>query len=102
MFRTEDRKGAGTHSKKSDTRNLEAESLGSRAESTGRCVKLKTVTEIAESFSCTLNSSWDWRPEERLKQRSDMLSFMFFQDEASSTVLNAPKAMVSENLWLVA
>ena len=49
MFRTEDRKGAGTHSKKSDTRNLEAESLGSRAESTGRCVKLKTVTEIADS-----------------------------------------------------
>ena len=46
---TEDRKGAGTHSKKSDTRNLEAESLGSRAESTGRCVKLKTVTEIADS-----------------------------------------------------
>ena len=49
MFRTEDRKGAGTHSKKSHTRNLEAGSLGSRAESTGRCVKLKTVTEIADS-----------------------------------------------------
>ena len=43
---TEDRKGARTNSGESDARNLEAESIRSRAESTGGCVKLKTVTEI--------------------------------------------------------
>ena len=43
---SEDRKGAGTNSGESGTRNQEAESIRSRAESTGGCVKLKTVTEI--------------------------------------------------------
>ena len=33
----------------SGARNLEAESIRSRAESTGGCVKLKTVTEIRRS-----------------------------------------------------
>ena len=47
---TEDRKGAGTNSGESGVGNLEAESIGSRAESTGGCVKLKTVTEIRESL----------------------------------------------------
>ena len=41
---TEDRKGAGTNSEKSGMRDLEAESIRSKAESTGGCVKLKTVT----------------------------------------------------------
>ena len=36
----------GTNSGKSGTRNLMAESNRSGVESTGRCVKLKTVTEI--------------------------------------------------------
>ena len=40
---TENRKGAGTNSGKSDTRNLEAESIRSRAESKGGCVKLMGV-----------------------------------------------------------
>ena len=40
------KKNAGTNSEKSGARNLEAESTRSGAESTGGCVKLKTVTEI--------------------------------------------------------
>ena len=43
---TENAKGAGTNSRESGARNLEAESIRSGAESTGGCVKLKTVTEI--------------------------------------------------------
>ena len=46
---TEDRKSTGTNSGKSSKRNLQAESVGSRAESTGRCVKLKTLTEVGRS-----------------------------------------------------
>ena len=44
--RTEDRNGAGTNSGESGVRNMEAETIRSRAESTGGCVKLKTVIEI--------------------------------------------------------
>ena len=36
--------------RESGARNLEAESIRSRAESTGGCVKLKTVTEIRRSI----------------------------------------------------
>ena len=43
---SENRKGAETNGGESSTRNLEAESIRSRAESTGGCVKLKTVTDI--------------------------------------------------------
>ena len=53
-------------------RNLEAESIRSGAESTGGCVKLKTVTEIrrssarhkfiAESVYLVLNSLLHWKP----------------------------------------
>ena len=39
-------KSAGTNSGKSGARNLEAEGIRSRAETSGGCVKLKTVTEI--------------------------------------------------------
>ena len=46
---TKHRKGAGTNSGESGARNLEAESIRSGAESTGGCVKLKTVTEIRQS-----------------------------------------------------
>ena len=69
---TEDRKGAGTNSGESGARNLEAESIRSGAESTGGCVKWKTVTEIrlssssdtfiAESVYLGLNSLLDWEP----------------------------------------
>ena len=45
----ENRKGARTNGGESGARNLEAESIRSRAESTGGCVKLKTVTEIRRS-----------------------------------------------------
>ena len=65
--------------------------------STGGCVKLKTVTEIRQSsargafmagrFDLVLNSLWDWEPVERLKQKSDVVSFTLFQDEGRSTVL---------------
>ena len=78
-------KRPGNHSKKSGTRNMEAESVRNRTESTGGCVKLKTVTEIrrstardtfrADSVDLVLNSLWNWEPEQRLKQRSDMASF---------------------------
>ena len=72
------RKGAGTNSGESGARNLEAESIRSGAGSTGRRVKLKTVTEIrrssardtfiAKSVYLVLNSLFDWKPVERLKQ----------------------------------
>ena len=45
-----DRRGTRTNRGKSDMRNLEAESIRSRAENIGGCVKLKTVT-----------SAW-WQP----------------------------------------
>ena len=64
---------------------------------------MKTVTEIrrsstrdtfiAESVYLVLVSWLDWEPVERLKRRSDVVSYTFFQYEASSTVLNATKAM---------
>ena len=82
---TENRKGAGTNSGESGARNLETESIRSGAESTGRCVKLKTVTEIrrssardtviAERVYLVLNSLLDWKPVEILKQRCDVGSF---------------------------
>ena len=43
---TENRKGVESNSEESGLRHLEAESIRSRAESTGGCVKLKTLTEI--------------------------------------------------------
>ena len=65
--------------------NLEAESIRSRAESTGGCVNLKIVTEIrrssardiyvAESVSLVLNSLLGWGPVEKLKQRSVLCFF---------------------------
>ena len=64
---------------------------------------MKTVTEIrwssahdafiAESVYLVLNSLFDWEPVEKLKQGCDMVSFTFFQCEASSTVLYATKAL---------
>ena len=60
----------------------------SRAESTGGCANLKTVTDIrrssvrnafiAQSVNLVLNSLWDWEPVEKLKQRDDVVSFTFF------------------------
>ena len=52
---TKNRKGAGTSSKESGARSVEAESIRSGAESTGGCVKLNTVTEIIQSS--TLDST---------------------------------------------
>ena len=75
---TEDSKGVRINSGESGVRHLEAESIGSRVESTGGCVKLKTVTEVrrssaratflADSVYLVLNSLLDWEPVERLKQ----------------------------------
>ena len=95
-------------SAESSTRNLEAESIRSRSESTGGCVKLKTVTlirqssargtSITESVYLVLKSLWGWDPVERLKQRNDMVSLtLFFQDEANCIVLNATKAVDRES-----
>ena len=74
--RDENRKGVRTNSGESGAKNLEAESIRSRAESTGGCVKLKTVTEIlrsterdtviANSVYLVLNSLLDWEAVERL------------------------------------
>ena len=59
----------------------------------GGCVKLKTVTEvrrssahdtlIAQSVYFVLNSLLDWEPVEKLKWRCGVVSFTFFQYEAS-------------------
>ena len=90
--------------------NEEAESIRSRAESTGGCVKLQTVTQlrwssardilifIAESVYFVLNSLWDWEPVKRFRQRIDVVSCMFFLFfyfwyKASSIVLNVTKAI---------
>ena len=82
-------KAWGTNSGESGVKNLEPESIRSRAESAGRCVKVKTVTEIrqssahdtfiAESVYLVLNSLLAWKPVEKLKQRCDVVSFKFFQ-----------------------
>ena len=85
------RKGAGTNSGESGARNLEAEtseSMRSRVERMGECVKLKTVTKItwwsacdtviAQSVSLVLNSLLDWEPVKKLKQRCEVVSFTFF------------------------
>ena len=88
----------------SGARNLEADSIRSRAESPGGCVKLKRVTEIgwsnardtfiAESVYLVLNSLLDWEPVENVKQRCDVVTFtFFFQYKASSTVLYATKVL---------
>ena len=69
-------KGAGTNSEESGARNLEAESTSSGAESTGGCVKLKTVTEIRQSVYLVPHSLLDWEPMEKLNQRCDVVSFM--------------------------
>ena len=82
---TKNRKGVETSSGESGARNLEAESIRSRAESTGGRVKLMTVTDIrrssicdafiAESVYLVLNSLLDWKPVEKLKQRCYVVSF---------------------------
>ena len=61
---------------------------------------MKTATEIrqsrmrnTESVYLVLNSLWNREPVESLKQRSDVVSFTLFQYKASSTALNATKAM---------
>ena len=69
----------------SDGRNLGAESTRTRAESTEGYVKLRTVREIrwssvhntfiAENVYLVLNSLWNCESVERLKKRSDMVSF---------------------------
>ena len=41
---TKNRKGSGTNSRESSARNLETVSIRSRAQSTGGCVKLNTIT----------------------------------------------------------
>ena len=81
--------GAGTNSGESGARNQEAESIRSGAETTGRCVKLKTVPEIrrsrardtfiAESVYLVLNPLLHWEPLERLKQKNDVVSLTLFQ-----------------------
>ena len=53
--KAEDRIRAGTNSGKSGRRNLEAESMRSRAESTGGCVMLKTVTEVRPSSALVIH-----------------------------------------------
>ena len=75
------RKGAVTNRGKSGSRNLGAESTRSRAESTGGCVKLSTVTDItrnsardtfiADSVYFVVRSLCAWEPVLRLKERSD-------------------------------
>ena len=96
------RKGAGTSSGESGARNLEAESIRSRVESTGGWVKLKTVTEIRRSSAhdiflaerfflywilCWIRSQWrNWN-------RSVMWSVLRFFSMSQATVLYAMKAL---------
>ena len=86
----------------SGARNLEAESIRSRAESMGGCVKLKIVTEIRQSNACDtfiaesvyfVHSLLDWEPLEKLKQKCDGVSFTPFQYVSNSTILYATKTV---------
>ena len=52
-------------------------------------------TFIAESVYLVLNYLCNWEPVERLKQKSNMVSFTSFQDDESSTILNAFKEAVT-------
>ena len=69
MLMDRKQKRPGTNSGESGARNMEAESIGSGAESTGGCVKLKTVTEIVHReslpavtmFNCFYISRSTWR-----------------------------------------
>ena len=89
-----------TNSGESGARNLEAESIRSRAESTGGRVKLKTVTEIrrssardtfiAENVYLVLNSLWNCESVERLKKRSDMVSFTLLNHLMATLNLSPP------------
>ena len=83
-------------------KNLEAESIRSRAESMGGCVKLKIVTEIRQSNACDtfiaesvyfVHSLLDWEPLEKLKQKCDGVSFTPFQYVSNSTILYATKTV---------
>ena len=77
---TENREDAGTNSAESGERNLEAESIRSRAESTGGYVMLKTAIEIRRSSARVyVNSLLDWEPAEKLKQRCDVVIYTFFR-----------------------
>ena len=77
MLMDQKQKRRGTNSEESGARNLEAESIRSRVESTGGCVELKTVTEIRWSSACDTfvtesvyrvpNVLLDWEPVEKLK-----------------------------------
>ena len=88
MKRGQDRKGSGINRGKSGMRNLEAESIRSKVESTMGYVKFKTVTEIRWSCACNtfivclsstvLNSLRHWEPVERLKQRNEVV-YVFFR-----------------------
>ena len=48
---------------------------------------------IYQSVYLILNSLLDWKPVEKLKQSCYVVSFTFFQYEASSTVLCATKTL---------
>ena len=84
----------------SGARTLGAESIRSRAESTEGCVKTEDsqrdtadLIHLLQRVYRVPNSLLDWEPVERLKQRSDAVSFTVCQYEASSTVLCATKAI---------
>ena len=103
MLMDRKQKRRGTSRGESGARNLEAESIRSRAENTEGCAQLTTVTEIrrssardtviTESVYLVLNSFLDWKPGEKLKQRCYGVSLTFFQHEANSAALYATKAM---------
>ena len=88
-----DRKGSRTNSGKSGiTRNLEAEGIRSRIESTRECVKLKTVTEIRQSCVCNTFIVECLSCTEVFVGLGVGFLFLFFQYEVSSTVL-APQCL---------
>ena len=81
---------------------MEAESVRSRAESTGECVKLKTVTEIRRSSACdtfmaasvrlVLHSLWDLEPVLRLKRRSDL--YLVFTRMPGESYRRRPRSLL--------
>ena len=68
----ENRKGAGTSSGESGARNLEA-----RVSDAEQRV-WESDTFIAENVYLVLNSLLNWKPVEKLKQKSDVVNFMLF------------------------
>lgn len=100
-MRSENREGSRTGSCEFGPRNPKGEWIRCRAERSGGCIELKTVTEVGWGCGCDafvtkcvdleLYALLDGEPVERPKEGSNVVGFAFLEDQACCTVLNALK-----------